>query len=400
MVDGRPKRAQLRERVAGSFRRAGERLLAVVWPLMQGAVAATIAWVVAKHGLGHAQPFFAPVAAVIALNTSLGERGLHAVRLLYGVIVGILVGEVGLFVLGEGYVTLGLATFSAMAIAYAVSGARITVAQAAVGAILTIAVARPEAGVTRLVDALVGTGVALVFTQVLFSPEPVGLVRRAEARALRGLAAGLELTVNALEQDEAGLADRAVDHLRNLRDELVELARMRKAGARVARRSRWRGRREPLVRETENAGHLDLLGASCLMLTRTATAVPASERAALGRTVSELAHALADMAQDPGDRDGRQRAADRALAAARDLAATRAPVDSPLAAAVMAARAVAIDIMTFAGVDADEAVAVVRQETGVPEVPSPPSVPRSPLGARRRRATDVTRDYGPSDPAG
>jgi hypothetical protein len=45
-------------------------------------LAATIAWVIAKYGLGHEQPFFAPVAAVIALNTTVGERGLNAVRLL------------------------------------------------------------------------------------------------------------------------------------------------------------------------------------------------------------------------------------------------------------------------------------------------------------------------------
>jgi uncharacterized membrane protein YgaE (UPF0421/DUF939 family) len=86
--------------------------------------------------------------------------------------------------LGGGYGTLALATFVAMAIARALGGARVTVAQAAAGAILTVAVANGEAGPDRLVDALIGAGVALVFSQLLFSPEPVALLRRAEAAAL------------------------------------------------------------------------------------------------------------------------------------------------------------------------------------------------------------------------
>jgi len=102
--------------------------------------------VIAKYALGHSQPFFAPVAAVIGLNSSLGERGLHAVQLLYGVLVGILVGELALFAVGDAYGTLALATFLAMAIAHALGGARITIAQAAVGEVAEAAVvARPHA---------------------------------------------------------------------------------------------------------------------------------------------------------------------------------------------------------------------------------------------------------------
>jgi uncharacterized membrane protein YgaE (UPF0421/DUF939 family) len=58
------------------------------------------------------------------------------------------------------------------------------IAQAAAGAILTVAVANGEAGTQRLV----GVGVALLFTQVLFSPEPLALLRRAEAAALADMA--------------------------------------------------------------------------------------------------------------------------------------------------------------------------------------------------------------------
>ena len=43
------------------------------------------------------------------------------------------------------------------------------IAQAASGAIITVAVADGQAGPQRLIDALIGAGVALVFTLVLFS---------------------------------------------------------------------------------------------------------------------------------------------------------------------------------------------------------------------------------------
>ena len=70
---------------------------------------------------------------------------------------------------------------------------RIVVAQAAVGAILTVTIgeAGPDATAGRCAD---GRGVALVFSQVFFSREPVALVRRAEAAALADLAEGLETT--------------------------------------------------------------------------------------------------------------------------------------------------------------------------------------------------------------
>jgi uncharacterized membrane protein YgaE (UPF0421/DUF939 family) len=93
--------------------------------LLQRAAAATAAWLIAVHIAGHDEPFFAPVSAAIALDAPLGERGRNTVRLLLGVIVGIMVGEVAVAAFGGGYVPLGLASFVAMVIARAPGGARI-----------------------------------------------------------------------------------------------------------------------------------------------------------------------------------------------------------------------------------------------------------------------------------
>jgi hypothetical protein len=296
------------------------------------------------------------------------------------VVVGIIVGELVLAALGSGYGSLGLATFVAVAIARALGGARIVVAQAAVGAILTVAVGDPEAGGERLLDALIGGGVALVFSQLLFSPEPVALLRRAETAALADMADGLELTARAIERDDDELGEQALSRLRDLRDRLAELGRMRRASTRVARRSLvWRSRTGPVVRENENAGYLDLLGVSCLMLTRTAIGTSVPERRRLVPSVRELSGALADLAKEPGNRAIRQGAADRALAVTSTLAGDDAHTGSYFAAAVMAARMVSVDIMMFTGVDPDEAEHAVREGTGQFEVPTPPPTPRTPF---------------------
>jgi hypothetical protein len=88
------------------------------------------------------------------------------------------------------------------------------------------------------------------------------------------MAHGLELTADALERNDSHLAHIAMSALRDLHDRLSELDRSRNAGPRVVRHSLvWRSRMGTVVRENENAGHLELLGISCLMLTRTAIVI-------------------------------------------------------------------------------------------------------------------------------
>jgi uncharacterized membrane protein YgaE (UPF0421/DUF939 family) len=342
-------------RVGAAGSRAFHRSIADVWVLLQGTAAATAAWFIAKHIASHPDPFFAPMSAFVALNASRGERGLNAVRLLLGVIVGIVVGELTVAFFAEGYGSLAVGVFVATAIARALSDVRIIVAQAATASILTVAVARGEAGPQRLQDALIGAGVALVFSQFLFSPEPVRLVRRAEQSALSGMAGGLELTARALERSDSDLAQYAMTTFRGLHDRLTELERTREAGPRVVRHSLfWRYRMPPVVRENENAAYLELLGISCLTLTRTAILIDPSDRATITPTLRDLAHILAGLSKNPADRSLRQTAVDEAREIDLHLTAGDASARAELTAVRMVARMVVADIMTFAGVDSEE----------------------------------------------
>ncbi len=62
---------------------------AVVGRLTQTALAAGIAWELARLIPGHSQPFFAPIAALVALSAEPGQpAGRPAIRLLTGVTLG------------------------------------------------------------------------------------------------------------------------------------------------------------------------------------------------------------------------------------------------------------------------------------------------------------------------
>ncbi len=322
--------------------------------ILQGTAAATLAWFIARQLVGNHEPFFAPIAAVVALNASVGRRGINTLRLLTGVFIGIGVGELSLQLLGRNPWTLPLAVLVALTLARAVGAVPIVIGQAAASAILTVAVSRGQPGVDRLFDALIGSGVALVFTQVVFSPEPLRLLRRAEAAALNEMSAGLTLTAQSLEQHDQELVERALSRLRTLRDRLAELHQTRDASTASARHSLiWRWRRLPtVVVERESAGHLDLLGGACVMVIRFAMATEPGERSLLAPRVGELAAALEALAQGPGDWKRRQLAAANANAIAQRLEHLDLPQGTALSGAVVAMRMVAADLTRFARVEA------------------------------------------------
>ena len=70
--------------------------------VIQGSVAAGIAFWFAHHVIGHPQPFFAPMASVIALGTSTVGRLRRSVELVMGVSLGIGIGDIMISHIGTG----------------------------------------------------------------------------------------------------------------------------------------------------------------------------------------------------------------------------------------------------------------------------------------------------------
>lgn len=346
-----------------------------------------LAWAIAVLVAGHDDPFFAPIAAVSALSASLVERGLMALRLLLGVLLGISVGELASAALGGGYLALAVAIFCATALARMLGSARIVVVQAGAGAILTVIAADGDVGFHRLIDALIGAGVALTFSQLLFSPEPVALLRRVQKLALLDMADGLEMTARALERHVDAPVERAMRLLRQLRDRLTELGRVRQLSARSTRHSlMWRSRLDLLAQESATASRLDLLGNSCLMLARSALILDATDRNRLAPSVRQLSRALTELAQGLDDRAARQKAADRAFVVTQAFAPDVAPLDAAFAPTIGALRMVAADIMVFAGVELEDVRSAVRKGTDDFRVVPPPPPVRVPLDLRKWRS--------------
>ena len=59
----------------------------------QCAIAAGVAWFIAHDVVGHATPFFAPIAAVVSLGTTYGQRLRRVAEVTVGVAVGVFLAD-------------------------------------------------------------------------------------------------------------------------------------------------------------------------------------------------------------------------------------------------------------------------------------------------------------------
>ena len=79
-----------------------ERLRSKSFAIAQCAFAAGVAWLIAKDLLGQTTPFFAPIAAVVSLGTSYGQRLRRVAEVTVGVALGVLLGDLLVVWLGSG----------------------------------------------------------------------------------------------------------------------------------------------------------------------------------------------------------------------------------------------------------------------------------------------------------
>ena len=119
----------------------------------------------------HRAPFFAPVAAVECLGTTLGQRLRRTIELIVGVGLGVGVGDLLISAIGTGPWLVAVVVALAMSVAVLLDGGAVITGQAAVSAILVATLCLPGAtsGVNRLVDGLIGGATGLLV---------VGLFRR------------------------------------------------------------------------------------------------------------------------------------------------------------------------------------------------------------------------------
>jgi uncharacterized membrane protein YgaE (UPF0421/DUF939 family) len=343
-------------------RRALDRLRARAWPILQTAVAAVAAWYLAKLLLSEDRPVFASIAAVIALGATYGQRPERAVELIGGVVLGIGVADLLIIGIGTGPLQLGLLVILAMGAAVVLGGGPVLVTEAAVSAILLALLEPTNAGLppARLLEALVGGGVALAISALAFPLNPVLLVGRSAQAIFGELGRTLEEAASALAERDSARADAALKSARDIDHRVRELEEALAVGRETARFSPGRrSSRGALDRYARGMRHIDYAVRNTRVLARhvgrylrgggEAPAELAEAIRALGSAVWALAAEFDDVT--PNGREVRLHAS---RAAARATESFEGDPDLGLAEIVAQVRSTAIDLVRAAETGAAE----------------------------------------------
>ena len=355
----RRSRAKLAERV--------EELRANWLSLVLAALAAAVAWLIARELLGHRQAFFAPVAAILTLGLTVGQRGRRAIEIGVGVALGIAVADLLVIGIGTGTWQLAVVVGLAMVAAVLAGGGVLLVNQAAISAVLVVTLQSASDGIfgARFADALIGSAVALL-ANALVPIDPLRIVRREAEPLLRELAATLEAVAVALVSHDLDDVQAALRRARAL-DARTE--RLREALDVGRETTVWaptrRGARTELEPYEAALTSIDHAVRNTRVLARRAlSAIEQDDRVpeAAIAAVRELASAVGELALDLAD-DSRASDLERELLRASAHATAALDVTGNLSANMITGqvRAIAADLLGAIGVEGREARDVVRE---------------------------------------
>lgn len=339
---------------AAAHRRAA-RLRADLLPVLQTALAAALAYGVAS--LVHENPFFAGVSAVIALGVGRGQRTRRAIELTAGVTLGIVVADGIVAVLGTSAPVVGVVVALSMLAAILIGAGDLLVAQAAVSAVIVATIEQPDGfEPDRAIDAGIGGLVALLVGQVLFRQRPGRALARAAVPLAEVLTVVLRTSAEALRTGDPATAARALDLAR---DTDGPLAAFEDA---VLRARETLGGRARVPRYARAATQLGFATRNVRVLARrtVATTRKGTPPAGIAEAVDRLADATGALAAElEGGPPGRARegAADAAALANAVLEQPGRGLQTTVL--VGQVRSTAVDLLRAAGVDEDEAVALV-----------------------------------------
>ena len=344
------------------LRAGGRRVRSNWWPILQVAVAASAAWYLAALLLGHEQPFVAPIATVIALGATAGRTGRRAVEWSFGVAFGLAIADLVMFAIGTGFFQIGAVAALAMAAAIFLGAGPLLVTEAGVSALLVITLDPSTAGPSpdRLLDALVGSGVALAVHSLL-PVNPRRVVEQAADPIFADLVAALEQASVALAAGDPARAEAALWHAREIDVRVTGLREALDTGYETARLSLSRRRAlKRLAPYAEAADSLDLAVRNTRVLARAPVGLVRHGEPApglLSEAVLDLARAVGDLAgylEEPG-REQEEAAFERPASRFALKAAGEATValdernDLPTSVLVGQVRSTAVDLLRASG---------------------------------------------------
>jgi uncharacterized membrane protein YccC len=338
------------------------------WPVVQTAVAATLAWSAAALVLGHEQPFVAAIAAVISVGAVAGQTLKRAAEWILGVAVGLTVADLIMLAIGTGPVQTGVIVGLAMFAALLIRSGVMFVTEAGVSAVLVAGLDPTTSGVSpdRFLEALVGGGAALAVSAV-FPSNPSTRARQAARPVLEDLATALRNAAAGLIGGNLELAEAALSEARRIDAPVARLREELEGGYQIARLSPPRRRHlGHLGYYVAAADQLDLAARDTRVLARAAVALVREKGAASGELAEAIlglalaVEALAGNLELPGHTldDARQFALGAAGEATSVLQKSN---DLETSALVAQIRSTAIDLLQAAGMESSEALEALRE---------------------------------------
>lgn len=240
---------QAARRSRASLHRRIERWRNRAFFIAQCSLAAGTAWALARYVVGHPQPFFAPVAAMVCLGFSFGQRLRRVAEVMVGVAVGVGVGDLFVKFFGTGIVQIVIVVALAMSVAVLLGAGNLMTTQAGVqAAIVTTLLPNPGAGFSRWLDAALGGLVALAAATIA-PAAPIRRPRQQAAEVLNELAAILVETAEGLRAKDPDLVTDALRRARSSESLLDDLRSAAEEGVAVVRMSPFRRRHRGRVQE-------------------------------------------------------------------------------------------------------------------------------------------------------
>lgn len=194
--------------------------------ILQATIAAGAAFWVAHVLVGHPQPFFAPIAAILIMGLSGGSRLTRAFEMSIGVSVSVAVGDVLVELIGTGPWQMTLIIGAALIFGSFMSKSPLIINQIVIGSILIATILPPGSEVgsgARAIDAVIGSGIGIL-TIALIPSSPLREGRTEISRVLTIAASVMSDTARALRAGDPEIiatAREAVSAANNPIDQLL-----------------------------------------------------------------------------------------------------------------------------------------------------------------------------------
>ncbi len=296
--------------VEGSMQSRARRVRKRIFPILQTALAAGLAYWVAQSVFGHEVPFFAPVAVVIILSLTGGEKIRRAAEMALGVTVGVGLGDLLFPLLGPGTWQIAVAVGIALLIASFLSKSQLVSNQVAIGSILIATIMPPGTaggGPDRMIDALIGSVIGLL-TISLVPNSPLGQARQEVSKVLGIASSVLDDVATALEKSDTAALDEALTAVRNSQGDINTMLSAAKTGRETSRLSPllWGWRRrvrslEMILQPVDNTiRNARVLARRALVLCEDGDRVSARQVNIIDE-LADIAAALSDLYESHGE---------------------------------------------------------------------------------------------------